>query len=179
MNLKGTKTEKNLQTAFAGESQARNKYTYFADVARKEGYEQIATMFEETANHEKAHAHRAAKYLELVGKTEQNLDAAAGGENYEWTEMYKEFEASAREEGLDEIADFFVAVAKAEEAHENRFRALLSELKEGTVFKQESEVPWKCMNCGYTEVSEGAPRVCPACQVGQRFFQKSEAYFAK
>ena len=179
MSLKGTKTEKNLQAAFAGESQARNKYTYFADVARKEGYEKIATVFEETANHEKAHAHRAAKYLELIGKTDGNLEAAAGGEHYEWTEMYKQFEAEAREEGQGEIADFFAAVAKAEEAHENRFRSLLSELKEGKVFQDESEVPWKCMNCGYTKVSEGAPRVCPACQVGQRFFGKSEAYFAK
>lgn len=179
MNLAGTKTEQNLKAAFAGESQARNKYTYYADVARKEGYEQIATVFEETANHEKAHARRAANFLGLIGKTEANLDAAAGGENYEWTSMYKQFEADARAEGFDEIADFFAAVAKAEEAHENRYRALLQELKDGKVFTRDEEVTWKCINCGYAAVSFEAPHVCPACQVGRRYFEKTDAYFVR
>jgi rubrerythrin len=179
MSLEGTKTEKNLKASFAGESQARNKYTYFAEAARREGYEQIATIFEETANHEIAHARRAAKYLGVIGKTPENLEAAAGGEHFEWTDMYKQFEAEARQEGFEEIADFFVAVAKAEEAHEMRFRALLEELKAGKVFKKDDEVVWKCMNCGYAGVSIEAPKVCPACQVGQRFFERNDAYYAK
>lgn len=178
MDLKGTKTEQNLKASFAGESQARNKYTYFAEVARKEGYEKIATVFEETANHEVAHARRAAKFLGLFGKTPENLEAAASGENYEWTSMYKQFEAEAREEGFTEIADFFAAVAAAEDAHEKRYRDLLAELKEGKVFKKDKDVPWKCMNCGYATVSVEAPRVCPACQVGQRFFEQDDAYYA-
>lgn len=179
MTLEGTKTEKNLKAAFTGESQARNKYTYFAEVARREGYEKIATIFEETANHEVAHARRAAKYLGMIGKTAENLEAAAGGEHYEWTDMYKQFEEEARQEGFDEIADFFAAVGKAEEAHEKRYIALLEELKEGKVFKKDEEVTWKCMNCGYAGVSVEAPKVCPACQFGQRYFEKNDAYFAK
>jgi rubrerythrin len=159
MTLKGTKTEKNLMSSFAGESQARNKYTYFADIARKEGYEQIADIFEETANHEKAHARRSLNFLGGVGKTEENLQAAAGGEHFEWEEMYKQFEDEAREEGLAEIADFFAAVAKAEEAHEKRYLALLEDLKEGKVFKKEEEVLWKCRNCGYSESALEAPYV--------------------
>jgi rubrerythrin len=176
MNLEGTKTEKNLKAAFAGESQARNKYTYFADAARREGYEQIAAIFEETADHEKAHARRALNYLKAIGKTAENLEAAAGGENYEWTEMYRQFVKEAREEGFNDIADFFAAVAKAEEAHEKRFLALLDELKAGKVFKKDEEVDWKCRNCGYAAVSVEAPHVCPACAVGQRFFEKSDNY---
>ncbi|MBT9139493.1 MAG: Rubrerythrin [Dehalococcoidia bacterium] len=179
MELKGTKTEQNLKSAFAGESQARNKYVYFAEAARREGYEKIAVIFEETAHHEVAHARRSAKYLGLIGSTSENLAAAAGGENYEWTSMYKQFEAEAREEGLAEIADFFAAVAAAEEAHEKRYLDLLAELQEGKNFKRDEEVPWKCLNCGYVAVSLEAPRVCPACQVGQRFFEKNEAYYAK
>lgn len=179
MDVKGTKTEQNLKAAFAGESQARNKYTYFADTARKEGYEQIAAIFEETADHEKAHARRALGFLGAIGKTEENLEAAAGGEHYEWTEMYKQFEKEAREEGFDEIADFFSAVAKAEEAHEKRYRALLDELKQGKIFKKEEEVVWKCRNCGYSTASWEAPHVCPACAVGRRFFEKADAYYAR
>lgn len=179
MTVKGTKTEKNLLASFAGESQARNKYTYFADTARKEGYEQIAAIFEETANHEKAHARRSLNFLGGVGKTEENLQAAAGGEHYEWEEMYKQFEDEAREEGFEEIADFFAAVAKAEEAHEKRYLALLEELKEGKVFKKEEEVSWKCRNCGYVEAAWEAPHVCPACAVGRKFFEKADAYYAK
>lgn len=178
MSLHGTKTEKNLEAAFSGESQARNKYTYFADKARAEGYEQVASIFEETANHEKAHARRALKFLGKIGKTDENLEAAASGEHYEWDEMYKTFEKEAREEGLDEIADFFAAVAKAEEAHEKRFRALLEDLKEDKVFKKDKDVPWKCMNCGYAKVAYEAPQVCPACAVGRRYFEKNEAYYA-
>jgi rubrerythrin len=179
MTLDGTKTEKNLKAAFAGESQARNKYSYFADTARKEGYEQIAAIFEETASHEMAHARRALAFLGAIGKTTQNLEAAVEGEHYEWSKMYRNFENEAREEGLTEIADFFVAVAKAEEAHEKRFQALLDELKAGKIFKKEEEVLWKCRNCGYSMVSWEAPHVCPACSVGQRFFEKSAAYFAR
>lgn len=179
MSLEGTKTEQNLKAAFAGESQARNKYTYFADKARAEGYEQIATIFEETANHEKAHARRALNFLGVVKKTAENLEAAAGGEHHEWDQMYKQFEAEAREEGMNDIADFFAAVAKAEEAHEKRFRALLADLQAGKVFEKEEEVTWKCINCGYSQVSIGAPHVCPACAVGRRYFEKNEAYFAK
>jgi rubrerythrin len=179
MSLDGTKTEKNLKASFAGESQARNKYTYFAEAARREGYEKIATIFEETANHEMAHARRAAKYLGFIGKTAENLEAGAGGEHYEWTDMYIQFEEEAREEGFTEIADFFAAVGKAEEAHEKRYRSLLEELKSGTVFKNDNEVPWKCMNCGYAHVAVEAPKVCPACQVGQRFFEKNDVYYAK
>lgn len=179
MSLTGTKTEKNLKAAFAGESQARNKYTYYADKARAEGYEQIALIFEETANHEKAHARRAANFLGLIGKTAENLEAAAGGEHYEWDEMYKQFEAQAREEGFTEIADFFAAVAKAEEAHEKRYRSLLKELNEGQVFKKDGEVTWKCLNCGYAAVSVEAPHVCPACAVGRRYFEKNDAYFVR
>lgn len=180
MNLAGTKTEHNLKEAFAGESQARNKYTYFADVARKEGYEQVAAIFEETADHEKAHARRALSFLGTIGKTEENLETAAGGERYEWVEMYAGFEREAREEGFAEIADFFAAVAKAEEAHEKRYRALSAELREGKIFKKEAQVAWKCRNCGYLSAAAWeAPQVCPACAVGRRFFEKADAYYAR
>jgi len=180
MSLKGTKTEHNLKSAFAGESQARNKYTYFADVARKEGFEQVAAIFEETADHEKAHARRALGFLGSIGKTEDNLKEAAGGEHYEWTEMYAQFEREAREEGFAEIASFFTAVAKAEEAHEKRYQALLTELREGKIFRKEGEVDWKCRNCGYlTAAAWEAPQVCPACAVGRRFFEKADAYYAR
>lgn len=169
--LKGTRTEQNLRKAFAGESMARNKYTYFASVAKKEGYEQMAAIFLETAENEKEHAKMWAKLLGEIGDTAANLKAAAEGENYEWTEMYKEFEAVAREEGFDKIADFFREVAEVEAEHEKRFRALLKNLEEGKVFKRDEEVKWQCRNCGYIHKGKEAPKVCPACEHPQAFYQ--------
>ncbi|MGI6097274.1 MAG: rubrerythrin [Dethiobacteria bacterium] len=171
MNLKGSKTEKNLWEAFAGESQARNKYTFFASVAKKEGFEQIAGIFLETADHEKEHAKRIAKYLGLIGDTEANLKDAAEGENYEWTEMYRNFEKVAREEGFDEIADFFHEVAEVEEEHEKRYRKLLARVKEGSIFKREEKIKWHCRNCGYVHEGTEAPKVCPACAHPQSYYQ--------
>jgi len=170
-NLKGSKTEENLKKAFAGESQARNKYTYFASVARREGYEQIAAIFEETADNEKEHAKMALKFLEGIGDTEKNLEEAIKGENYEWTTMYREFEEVAREEGFDEIAAFFKEVAEVEEAHEKRYRALLENLHNGEVFKKEKPVKWKCRNCGYIHEGTEAPEVCPACKHPQAYYE--------
>jgi len=170
-NLKGSRTEENLWKAFAGESQARNKYTYFAGVAKKEGYQQIAAIFEETADNEKEHAKLALKYLNGIGNTEENLVEAAKGENYEWTTMYKEFEQVAREEGFDEIADFFKEVGEVEEAHERRFKKLLENLRSGEVFKKKETVKWKCRNCGYIHEGAEAPEVCPACKHPQAFFE--------
>ncbi|NLK00159.1 MAG: rubrerythrin family protein [Clostridia bacterium] len=170
-DLKGTKTEKNLMESFSGESQARNKYDYFASVARKEGYQQIAGIFEETALHEKEHAKRAFKYLEGIGTTEENLKAAAEGENYEWTTMYKEFAETADEEGFSEIAAFFRRVAEAEQGHEKRFLALLDNLKKDKVFKKEEAVRWRCRNCGYLHDGEEAPEICPACVHPKSFFE--------
>lgn len=170
-SLAGTRTEKNLWAAFAGESQARNKYTYFASVAKKAGYEQIAAIFLETADNEKEHAKRILKFLGGIGDTAANLEAAAQGENYEWTTMYKEFAAVAREEGFTEIAAFFEGVARVEEEHERRFRTLLQNLREGNVFKKEGPVRWKCRNCGHIHEGAGAPKVCPVCNHPQAFFE--------
>ncbi len=177
MKLKGTKTEKNLWEAFAGESQARNKYTYFASRAKKEGYEQIAAVFTETAENEKEHAKMAFKFLKALGTTEENLKTAAEGENYEWTDMYKSFEKDAREEGFEEIADFFHEVGEVEEQHEKRYLALLNNIKEGKVFKRDEEVKWHCRNCGYVHKGKEAPKECPACYHPQAHYQiKPENY---
>lgn len=171
MELKGTKTEKNLWEAFAGESQARNKYDYYASVAKKEGYEQIKGIFEETALNEKEHAKRAFKFLAGIGDTKANLQAAIDGENYEWTEMYKEFAATAREEGFNEIATFFENVATVEKEHEERFAALLRNIEQGKVFKKDKKVAWRCRNCGHIHEGETAPELCPTCVHPQSFFE--------
>jgi rubrerythrin len=173
MELKGSRTEKNLAAAFAGESQARNKYTYFASKAKKEGYEQIAAIFLETAENEKEHAKMWFKYLEggEVKSTAENLKAAAEGENYEWTDMYKEFAKVAREEGFDKIAFEFEAVAKIEKEHEERYRALLDKVEGGKVFIAEDVVVWKCRNCGHIHVGKEAPKICPVCAHPQAYFE--------
>lgn len=171
MNLKGSKTETNLMTAFAGESQARNKYTYFADKAKKDGYVQIAQLFEETANNEKEHAKIWFKLLNGIGSTPENLEAAAQGENYEWTDMYKNFAIEAREEGFTQIAYLFEGVAKIEKEHEERFRALLSNVEKGEVFKKGSIVVWECSNCGHIVIGESAPQMCPICSHPQAYFK--------
>lgn len=177
MNLKGSKTEANILAAFAGESQARNKYTYFAGVAKKEGYEQIAGVFLETADNEKEHAKRLLKLVGGIGSTADNLKAAAQGENYEWTSMYKEFAQTAREEGFNDIAVVFEAIAKAETEHEERFQKLLQNLENGTVFKKAQAVTWRCRNCGYVHEGAAAPEKCPACAHPQSFFEvKAENY---
>jgi rubrerythrin len=170
-DLKGTRTEANLKAAFAGESQARNKYTYFASVARKEGYEQIAGIFLETAENEKEHAKRLLKFLGEIKDTPANLLAAADGENYEHTSMYPEFERVAREEGFDEIADVFKAIAVAEADHETRFRKLRENIDKGLVFKRGGAVKWHCRNCGYIHEGDQAPEVCPACAHPRAFFE--------
>lgn len=171
MELKGTKTEQNLMTAFAGESQARNKYTYFASKAKKEGYEQIAALFLETADNEKEHAKLWFKYLGGIGSTAENLAAAAAGENYEWTDMYKTFAEEARAEGFEEIAARFEGVGKIEAEHEERYRKLLANLNDGEVYKRGSIVIWKCRNCGHIHVGESAPAVCPVCNHPQSYFE--------
>ena len=171
MKLKGSKTEQNLLAAFAGESQARNKYTYFATVAKEEGFEQIAGIFLETAENEREHAKREFDFLKGAGDTMANLKAAAEGENYEWTSMYPEFENVAREEGFTEIADFFKEVGEVEEEHEKRYRALLKNLFEGKVFKKDSTVKWKCRNCGYIHKGTEAPENCPACGFSQSYYE--------
>ncbi len=184
MTLKGTETEKNILTAFAGESQARNRYTYFASVAKKEGYEQVAAIFEETANQEKEHAKRLFKYLEggdvevsaafpagVIGTTLQNLLAAADGENHEHAEMYPGFAAVARNERFDDIADVFMAVAVAEKQHEKRYRDLAANIEAGRVFKRDKSVVWRCRNCGYLHEGAGAPEECPACAHPQAHFE--------
>ena len=177
MNIKGTKTEQNLMTAFAGESQARNKYTYFASVARKEGYVQIANIFEETANNEKEHAKMWFKLLGGIGNTEANLEEAAEGENYEWTDMYATFAKEAREEGFDQIADLFEGVALIEKEHEERYRKLLANIEGGLVFSRDEEMIWQCSNCGHLVVGQNAPEVCPVCDHPQSYFQiKAENY---
>jgi len=183
-NLKGTKTEKNLLTAFAGESQARNRYDYFASQAKKEGYEQISGIFAETADHEKAHAKRLFKFLEggeaeiaagfpagVIGNTEENLAASAEGENHEYSDMYPQFAREAEEEGFSEIAGVFRAIAVAEEQHEKRFLGLLNNLREGKVFQKDQAVKWKCRNCGYRHEGKAAPEVCPACAHPQAHFE--------
>jgi len=170
-SLKGTRTEANLKAAFAGESQARNKYTYFASAAKKEGYEQIAAVFAETADNEKEHAKRLLKFLGEIGDTASNLEAAASGENYEWSDMYPSFEKVAREEGFDEIADVFKAIARAEVDHESRFRKLRENLARGIVFEREPGTKWHCRNCGYIHEGAEAPDVCPACAHPKAFFE--------
>jgi len=171
MELKGSHTEKNLQAAFAGESQARNKYTYFASVAKKEGYEQIAAIFLETAENEREHAKVEFKFLKELGGTTDNLKAAAGGEHYEWTEMYPDFERVAREEGFTEIADAFKEIAEVEEEHEKRYLALLKNIEECKVFKRDKVMKWKCRNCGYVHEGTEAPECCPACAHPQSYYE--------
>jgi len=174
--LKGSKTEKNLLTAFAGESQARNRYTYYASQAKKEEYVQISQIFDETANQEKEHAKRLFKLLEggeveitgafpagVIGSTFENLGAAAAGEHYEYSTMYPEFASKARDEGFDEIAGVFTAIAVAEKQHEKRYKALAANIENSTVFRKVNTVSWRCINCGYIHVSTDAPPVCPAC----------------
>lgn len=171
MDLKGSKTEKNLLEAFTGESKARNLYTYFASTAKKEGLEQISAIFLETADNEKEHAKRLGKFLEMIGNTEKNLAEAAAGENYEWSEMYRRFETEAREEGFDEIADVFREIGEVEEQHEKRFLALLERVKSGAVFKRGEPIEWHCRNCGYVHNGKEAPQECPACAHPQSYFQ--------
>lgn len=182
--LKGSKTEKNLLTAFAGESQARNRYTYFAGKARKEGFVQIAYVFEETADQEKEHAKRIFKFLEggdveiqaafpagVIGGTAENLKAAAAGEHHEWESMYPEFSKVAREEGFETIAKTFEAIAVAEKQHEKRYLGLLTNVEAGTVFKKDKKVVWRCRNCGYLHEGNEALKVCPACAHPQAHFE--------
>ena len=175
MELKGSKTEQNLMTAFAGESQARNKYTYFASQAKKDGYEQIKAVFEETANNEKEHAKMWFKELNggKVPSTIENLKAAAEGENYEWTDMYKEFAKVAKEEGFDHIAYLFEEVAKIEKHHEERYLKLLKNIEDDMVFKtNDDETVWICRNCGHVYVGNEAPKVCPVCAHPQSYFER-------
>ena len=179
MELKGSKTEKNLMEAFAGESQARNKYTYFASKAKKEGYEQIAAIFQETADNEKEHAKMWFKLLNggEIGTTEENLQAAADGENYEWTDMYAEFAKTAKEEGFTRIAYLFEEVAKIEKEHEERYLKLLNNVKNGKVFEAGEVKIWKCRNCGHIVVGTSAPEVCPVCNHPKAYFEiKAENY---
>ncbi len=184
MSIKGTKTEKNILTAFAGESQARNRYTYFASQAKKDGYVQISAIFEETANQEKEHAKRLFKLLEggeveiqaafpagVIGSTIDNLKAAADGENYEWADMYPGFARVAGDEGLNEIADIFDSIAVAEKQHEKRYLALMANIKNGSVFKKDKPVKWFCRNCGYIEEGLEAPEVCPSCDHKREHFE--------
>jgi len=183
-SLKGTKTEKNLLASFAGESQARNRYTYFASVAKKAGYEQIAAIFLETADNEKEHAKRFFKLLEggdveitasypagLIGTTEENLKEAADGEKLEWSKLYLDAEKVAREEGFEEIAVQFKEIAEVEEEHEKRYRKLLKNIKDGTAFKRDKAVKWHCRNCGYVHEGKEAPDVCPACNHPRAYYE--------
>ncbi len=188
--LKGTKTEKNLLIAFAGESQARSRYVFFASVAKKEGYEQISAIFTETAENEKEHAKKFFKFLEggmveikasypagVIGTTAENLKAAADGEKDEWTKDYPKFAQIAEKEGFKEIAECFTEIAEVEEQHEKRYRKLLKNIKEGKVFEKDEVVEWKCRNCGYVHKGKKAPKKCPACQHPQAYFQiKEENY---
>ena len=179
MELKGSKTEKNLQAAFAGESQARNKYTYFASQAKKEGYVQVSAIFEETANNEKEHAKIWYKLLNggSVSDTASNLKDAAAGENYEWTQMYDQFAKEAEEEGFKDIAHLFREVLKIEREHEARYKKLLQNIQEKTVFKKTKKVFWICRNCGHVYEGESAPEMCPVCKHPQSYFEiKSENY---
>ena len=177
MELKGSKTEKNLQAAFAGESQARNKYTYFASVARKEGYQQIAEIFEKTANNEKEHAKLWFKALGELGDTAANLLHAAEGENYEWTDMYATFAKVAEEEGFVELAARFRAVAAIEKTHEERYRKLLNNVEMKAVFEKAGETMWECRNCGHLVIGKKAPEVCPVCLHPQSYFEvRAENY---
>jgi len=189
-SLKGTKTEHNLLASFAGESQARNRYTYFASVASKAGYEQIAAIFLETADNEKEHAKKFFKFLEggeveitasypagVIGDTAANLEASAAGENLEWTKLYQEASKTALQEGFDEIARVFKEIAEVEEQHEKRYRKLLKNIKDGKVFKRDTVVTWKCRNCGYVHEGKEAPETCPACAHPQKYFElRAENY---
>jgi rubrerythrin len=183
-SLKGTKTEKNILTAFAGESQARNRYTYFASQARKEGFRQIEYIYQETADQEKEHAKRLFKFLEggeaevsasfpagIIGGTAENLKAAAAGENYEWTDMYPGFAKVAEGEGFEEVGAAFKAIAVAEKQHEKRYLDLLANVEKGTVFKKDKPVVWRCLNCGYLHEGTEAPEKCPACNHEQEYFE--------
>lgn len=183
-SIKGTQTEKNVLAAFAGESQARNRYTFSASVARKEGYEQIAAVFTETAGNEKEHAEVFFKLLEggeaeitagypagVIGDTAANLEAAADGERFEWSTLYKGFAETAREEGLRKVVVAFTEIAQVEEQHEERYRRLLKNVREGKVFEKDVVVKWKCRNCGYVHEGKSAPRVCPACQHPQAYYE--------
>ena len=182
--LKGTKTEKNILTAFAGESQARNRYTYFASKARNEGYIQISAVFEETANQEKEHAKRLFKFLEggeaevmaafpagVIGSTAENLKASAAGENHEHTSMYPEFAKVAKEEGFNDVAEAFLKIAVAEKQHEKRYNGFLANIESGKVFKKDVKVVWRCINCGYIHEGNEAPATCPACVHPQAYFE--------
>ena len=171
MELKGSKTEQNLRAAFSGESEARNKYTYFASVARKEGYQQICAIFEETANNEKEHAKMWFKELKGIGTTAENLESAAAGENYEWTDMYANFAKEAEEEGFTEIARKFRLVAEVEKTHEERYRKLLSNVEMQAVFEKAEETMWECRNCGHLVMGKKAPQVCPVCNHPQAYFE--------
>ena len=184
MELKGSRTEKNLMAAFAGEAQARNRYTYFAGKARKEGFRQISEIFEETANQEREHAKRLFKFMTggeaeitgsfpsgVIGETRENLKAAAAGENHEWTEMYPGFARVAREEGFEEIASAMESIAVAEKQHEKRYLALAKNIEEGKVFKKDEPVVWRCLNCGYLHEGTEAPEKCPACAHPQAYFE--------
>ena len=171
MELKGTKTERNLMEAFAGESQARNKYTYFASVAKKEGYQQIAAIFEETANNEKEHAKLWFKALQGIGDTAANLLAAAEGENYEWTDMYDQFAKDAEEEGFKALAAQFRMVAAIEKTHEERYRKLLNNVEMQQVFEKAGETMWECRNCGHLVMGKKAPAACPVCAHPQAYFE--------
>ena len=183
-SIKGTRTEKNLLQSFAGESQARSRYTFFASVAKKEGYEQIAAVFAETAEQEKEHAKRFFKFLEggmveitasfpagVIGTTEENLAAAADGENEEWADLYPHFADIAEEEGFKQIATAFRMIAKVEEQHEIRYRKLLAHVKENNVFSRDEEITWQCRNCGFIHTGKTAPQKCPACEHPQAFFE--------
>ncbi|NLY91730.1 MAG: rubrerythrin family protein [Firmicutes bacterium] len=187
MSLKGTRTEKNILTAFAGESQARNRYTFYASQAKKEGFVEIAELFEETANQEKEHAKRLFKFLEggeveiqagfpagKIGNTAENLEAAAAGENFEWTKMYPEYAKIAREEGFEDVAKAMEAIAVSEKNHERRFKERLANIQAGTVFKKAESIKWICRNCGYVHEGSSAPEVCPACAHPQGFFAPLE-----
>ena len=179
MELKGSKTYENLMTAFAGESQARNKYTYYASQARKDGYEQIAALFEETADNEKEHAKMWFKELHdgKIPSTLENLNDAADGENYEWTDMYDNFAKVAREEGFTRIALLFEGVAKIEKEHEERYRKLIANVEDGLVFSRDGDTIWKCRNCGHIVIGKKAPSVCPICSHSQSYFEvKAENY---
>lgn len=183
-SVKGTETEKNLLKSFAGESQARNRYTYFASAAKKEGFVQVSLAFEETANQEKEHAKRMFKFLEggdleitatypagMIGTTAENLKAAAGGENEEWTELYPEFARVAKSEGFDAVAKMYEAIGVAEKQHEARYRGLLANLENNTVFKKAEKIVWRCINCGYLHEGTEAPELCPACLHPQAYFE--------
>lgn len=169
--LRGSKTEKNLWAAFAGESQARNKYSFFASTAKKEGFEQIAAIFQETADNEKQHAKLEFALLSGIGDTRANLKAAAAGENYEWTEMYPGFAKDAHEEGFEDIARLFEQLAKIEKTHDERYKALAKNVENGQVFAKETKVKWRCRECGFTFESNKAPGACPVCKHPQAFFE--------